>query len=58
MTSQSTKVAIENDPRWAAVVARDPQADGQFVYAVENHRNLLQPQQPGSTAKTAECRIL
>lgn len=35
MTSQSTKVAIENDPRWAAVVARDPQADGQFVYAVK-----------------------
>ena len=35
MTSQSTKVAIENDPRWAAVVARDAQADGQFVYAVK-----------------------
>lgn len=35
MTSQSPKVAIENDPRWAAVVARDPQADGQFVYAVK-----------------------
>lgn len=26
---------IENDPRWAAVVARDPRADGQFVYAVK-----------------------
>ncbi|KAB0488538.1 AraC family transcriptional regulator, regulatory protein of adaptative response / methylated-DNA-[protein]-cysteine methyltransferase [Pseudomonas reinekei] len=35
MTTQSPKVAIENDPRWAAVVARDPQADGQFVYAVK-----------------------
>ena len=35
MTSHPTKIAIENDPRWAAVVARDPQADGQFVYAVK-----------------------
>ena len=35
MTTQSTKIAIENDPRWAAVVARDPKADGQFVYAVK-----------------------
>ena len=35
MTSQSTKVATESDPRWAAVVARDPRADGLFVYAVK-----------------------
>jgi AraC family transcriptional regulator, regulatory protein of adaptative response / methylated-DNA-[protein]-cysteine methyltransferase len=26
--------ATESDPRWAAVVARDPAADGRFVYAV------------------------
>ncbi|MBV4458607.1 bifunctional DNA-binding transcriptional regulator/O6-methylguanine-DNA methyltransferase Ada [Pseudomonas sp. COR58] len=25
----------EDDPRWAAVLARDPRADGQFVYAVK-----------------------
>jgi AraC family transcriptional regulator of adaptative response/methylated-DNA-[protein]-cysteine methyltransferase len=25
----------ENDPRWAAVLARDPAADSQFVYAVK-----------------------
>jgi AraC family transcriptional regulator of adaptative response/methylated-DNA-[protein]-cysteine methyltransferase len=25
----------EHDPRWAAVVARDPQADGTFYYSVE-----------------------
>src|SRR4051812_36809093 len=24
----------ENDPRWAAVVARDPRADGTFYYSV------------------------
>ncbi|MBV7572521.1 bifunctional DNA-binding transcriptional regulator/O6-methylguanine-DNA methyltransferase Ada [Pseudomonas sp. PDM32] len=35
MTTQSTKITTENDPRWAAVVARDPKADGQFVYAVK-----------------------
>jgi AraC family transcriptional regulator, regulatory protein of adaptative response / methylated-DNA-[protein]-cysteine methyltransferase len=27
-------VATVNDPRWAAVVARDPKADGTFVYSV------------------------
>jgi AraC family transcriptional regulator of adaptative response/methylated-DNA-[protein]-cysteine methyltransferase len=35
MPSQSKRLTTENDPRWAAVVARDPQADGQFVYAVK-----------------------
>ncbi|MCA1652461.1 MAG: bifunctional DNA-binding transcriptional regulator/O6-methylguanine-DNA methyltransferase Ada [Acidobacteria bacterium] len=28
-------VPAENDPRWAAVVAREPQADGTFYYSVE-----------------------
>jgi AraC family transcriptional regulator of adaptative response/methylated-DNA-[protein]-cysteine methyltransferase len=53
MTTQSTKITIENDPRWAAVVARDPKADGQFVYAVKttgiycnpsSHARLPKPQ--------------
>src|SRR3954471_21002765 len=35
MKTLSTTFNTENDPRWAAVVARDPQADGQFVYAVK-----------------------
>lgn len=35
MTTPSTTGTIEDDPRWAAVVARDPRADGQFVYAVK-----------------------
>ena len=35
MTTHSTRITIENDPRWAAVVARDPRADGKFVYAVK-----------------------
>ncbi|MBC3775479.1 bifunctional DNA-binding transcriptional regulator/O6-methylguanine-DNA methyltransferase Ada [Pseudomonas sp. SWRI99] len=35
MKTQSYTLDTEADPRWAAVVARDPQADGQFVYAVK-----------------------
>lgn len=35
MKTLSTPLNTEQDPRWAAVLARDPQADGQFVYAVK-----------------------
>ena len=35
MDTLSNTISIEDDPRWAAVVARDPRADGQFVYAVK-----------------------
>ena len=35
MKTLSTPLNTEHDPRWAAVLARDPQADGQFVYAVK-----------------------
>ncbi|UQS16178.1 bifunctional DNA-binding transcriptional regulator/O6-methylguanine-DNA methyltransferase Ada [Pseudomonas sp. HS6] len=35
MKTLSTPLNIEDDPRWSAVVARDPRADGQFVYAVK-----------------------
>lgn len=31
---QAPRSDARQDPRWAAVVARDPRADGQFVYAV------------------------
>lgn len=34
MDTLSNTISIEDDPRWAAVVARDPSA-GQFVYAVK-----------------------
>lgn len=30
----SSAITATSDPRWAAVMARDPQADGQFYYAV------------------------
>ena len=35
MKTLSNTPNIEDDPRWAAVVARDAQADGTFVYAVK-----------------------
>jgi AraC family transcriptional regulator of adaptative response/methylated-DNA-[protein]-cysteine methyltransferase len=35
MTSVPAGITTENDPRWSAVLARDPRADGQFVYAVK-----------------------
>jgi AraC family transcriptional regulator of adaptative response/methylated-DNA-[protein]-cysteine methyltransferase len=35
MKTLSTPLNIEDDPRWSAVVARDPRADGEFVYAVK-----------------------
>lgn len=35
MKTLSPPLTTENDPRWAAVVARDPRADGHFVYAVK-----------------------
>ena len=33
-TAELRAAATTRDPRWAAVVARDPDADGRFVYAV------------------------
>ena len=35
MTSHSPIIATEQDPRWAAVLARDPSADRLFVYGVK-----------------------
>jgi len=35
MTSPSSPLTVEDDPRWAAIVARDSRADGQFVYGVK-----------------------
>ncbi|WP_439687997.1 bifunctional DNA-binding transcriptional regulator/O6-methylguanine-DNA methyltransferase Ada [Cupriavidus oxalaticus] len=38
--------AIENDPRWARVLARDPAADGSFVYAVRTTGVYCLPSSP------------
>jgi AraC family transcriptional regulator of adaptative response/methylated-DNA-[protein]-cysteine methyltransferase len=35
--------ATTNDPRWAAVVARDPDADGKFFYSVRTTAVYCRP---------------
>jgi AraC family transcriptional regulator of adaptative response/methylated-DNA-[protein]-cysteine methyltransferase len=35
--------AIRSDPRWAAVIARDPAADGSFVYSVKTTGVFCRP---------------
>ncbi|CAD5108922.1 bifunctional DNA-binding transcriptional regulator/O6-methylguanine-DNA methyltransferase Ada [Zestomonas carbonaria] len=44
--SANRRQAIERDPRWAAVLARDPAADGQFVYAVKTTGVYCPPSSP------------
>ncbi|AJQ96593.1 bifunctional transcriptional activator/DNA repair enzyme AdaA [Gynuella sunshinyii] len=40
-----------DDPRWAQVMARDPQADGQFVYSVRTTGVYCRPSCPSRRAK-------
>lgn len=42
--------AIVNDPRWASVVARDPAADGKFVYSVRTTGVYCRPSCPARPA--------
>lgn len=43
--------ATRNDPRWAAVTARDPAADGLFVYSVKTTGVYCRPTCPSRRAK-------
>lgn len=43
--------ATAGDPRWAAVLARDPAADGQFVYAVRTTGVYCRPSCPSRRAR-------
>ena len=43
---RSRAATAESDPRWLAVLARDPQADGRFVYAVRTTGIYCQPSSP------------
>jgi len=43
--------ATENDPRWAAVVARDPAADGKFYYSVKTTGVYCRPSCPARPAR-------
>jgi AraC family transcriptional regulator of adaptative response/methylated-DNA-[protein]-cysteine methyltransferase len=44
-------VPVEQDPRWAAVVARDPTFDGAFVYGVRTTGIYCRPSCPARLAK-------
>jgi AraC family transcriptional regulator of adaptative response/methylated-DNA-[protein]-cysteine methyltransferase len=44
-------VPTEQDPRWKAIVARDPACDGQFVYAVKTTGIYCRPVCPSRRAK-------
>ena len=44
--TSSQLTATEQDPRWQAVINRDPAFDGQFVYAVKTTRIYCRPSSP------------
>jgi AraC family transcriptional regulator, regulatory protein of adaptative response / methylated-DNA-[protein]-cysteine methyltransferase len=50
-------LAIERDPRWADVLARNRQADGQFVYAVKTTGVYCRPSCPSRHARPENVRF-
>ena len=56
MTAKQTSVApsTENDPRWAAVVARDRSADGTFYYSVKTTGVYCRPSCGARRAEPAQ----
>src|SRR3546814_6733705 len=48
------KTPTERDPRWAAVLARDPSANDRFVYAVRTTGVYCRPGSPRSEEHTSE----
>lgn len=53
VTSKHKKLAAltEQDPRWTAIVARDPAADGKFFYSVKTTGVYCRPSCPARLAK-------
>ncbi|MGY6277960.1 bifunctional DNA-binding transcriptional regulator/O6-methylguanine-DNA methyltransferase Ada [Methylomonas sp. MgM2] len=49
--TKADALPIENDPRWQAVLARDPAADGSFFYSVKTTGVYCRPSCPARTAK-------
>src|SRR5262249_48194040 len=43
--------AVESDPRWASVLARDPEADGAFYYSVRTTGVFCRPSCAARTAR-------
>jgi AraC family transcriptional regulator of adaptative response/methylated-DNA-[protein]-cysteine methyltransferase len=53
----SEKRAAEEDPRWRAVAARDPKADGSFVYSVRSTGVYCRPSCPARPAKRSNVQF-
>ncbi|ROT99815.1 bifunctional DNA-binding transcriptional regulator/O6-methylguanine-DNA methyltransferase Ada [Marinobacter sp. R17] len=51
MPTNATTEAITNDPRWSLLRARDPAADGAFVYSVRTTGVYCRPNCPSRLAK-------
>lgn len=49
--------AVENDPRWMAVQARDARADGQFIFAVRSTGIYCRPSCPSRRPKPAQVKF-
>jgi AraC family transcriptional regulator of adaptative response/methylated-DNA-[protein]-cysteine methyltransferase len=49
--NQELAAAVAKDPRWAAVVARDPEADGRFFYSVRTTGVYCRPSCPARPAR-------
>lgn len=56
-TSSAAGIATERDPRWAAVIARDPRADGEFVYSVKTTGVYCRPSCPSRRARAENVRF-
>lgn len=57
MTHETEHHDITADPRWARLRARDPAADGSFVYAVTTTGVFCRPSCPARPAKPENIRI-
>ncbi len=59
-TSKSTARAAATmaDPRWAAVIARDPAADGGFVYSVRTTGVYCRPSCAARQARPEHVRSI
>jgi AraC family transcriptional regulator of adaptative response/methylated-DNA-[protein]-cysteine methyltransferase len=56
-TSRTAGIATERDPRWASVIARDPGADGEFVYSVSTTGVYCRPSCPSRRARPENVRF-
>lgn len=51
------KTSIVNDPRWTAITARDPAADGQFYYGVRTTGVYCRPSCPSRRARPENVEL-